>query len=148
MGCDSKCPVKLENNIILTRVTRAILPLIVLFGLYVQMHGKLSAGGGFQAGVIVAAAFILYALVFGLEALTAIIPLSWQKAGACAGVLLYAGVGFFSLLAGGHFLDYNLLGSTGPEGQFIGIFLVEIGVGLTVCSVMLMMYCLFAGRKK
>ena len=41
-------------------VTKLLIPVILLFGLYVQFHGDFSAGGGFQAGVIFAAGFILY----------------------------------------------------------------------------------------
>ncbi len=138
----------LKHNIILRTVVRGILPLIILFGLYIQIHGKVSAGGGFQAGVILAAAFMLYALVFGLSEMLQVFPLSWQKAGACIGVMLYAGVGLAGLVFGGRFLDYDLLGRTGPEGQFIGIFLVELGIGITVFSVMVMLFCVFAQRQK
>lgn len=138
----------LKNNIILRTVARGMIPIIVLFGLYVQIHGKVSAGGGFQAGIIVAAAFMLYALVFGMEKMLAVFPLVWQKTGACLGVILYAGVGFTSLLLGGGFLDYDRLGRTGQEGQFIGILLIELGVGITVFSVIVMLFCLFAQRHK
>ena len=44
-------------------VTKLIIPYILLFGLYVQFHGDFGPGGGFQAGVIMASAFILYGLV-------------------------------------------------------------------------------------
>jgi multicomponent Na+:H+ antiporter subunit B len=138
----------LKNNIILRTVARGLIPVVVLFGFYVQIHGKVSAGGGFQAGVIIAAAFMLYALVFGLQKLLVVFPLSWQKTGACLGVMLYAGVGFAGLFMGGGFLDYDRFGATGPDGQFIGIFLVELGVGITVFSVVLMLFCLFAERRK
>lgn len=138
----------LKNNIILRTVARGLIPVIILFGLYVQIHGKVSAGGGFQAGVIIAAAFMLYALVFGMQKLLAVFPLGWQKIGACIGVMIYAGIGFASLLLGGGFLDYDRLGRTGHEGQFIGIFLVELGIGITVFSVILMLFCLFAERRK
>ena len=46
-------------------VTKLIIPLILLFGLYIQFHGEYSAGGGFQAGVIIASGFILYNIIFG-----------------------------------------------------------------------------------
>lgn len=137
----------LKTNIILTTVTRALVPVILLFGLYVQVHGEISPGGGFQAGVIVAAAFILYALVFGLPKLLAAFPLEWQKAGACIGVLIYLGTGFACMLRGGNFLDYEAL-IHGTKGQLTGIFLVELGVGTTVACTMLLLFCLFAGRKK
>lgn len=137
----------MKHNVILNVVTRAMVPLILLFGFYVQVHGEQSAGGGFQAGVILAAAFILYALVFGLNNLFQAFPIAWQKAGACAGVILYAGIGFLCLALGGNFLDYYAI-KPGTQGQMIGIFLVELGVGLTVCCTMLLLFSTFAARKK
>ena len=53
---------------ILRVITKLLLPLILLFALYVQFHGDFGPGGGFQAGVIFASGIILYALVFGLDA--------------------------------------------------------------------------------
>ncbi|MDX1496786.1 MAG: MnhB domain-containing protein, partial [Salinisphaeraceae bacterium] len=53
---------------ILRVITKLLLPMILLFGLYVQFHGDYGPGGGFQAGVIFAAGIALYAMVFGLEA--------------------------------------------------------------------------------
>jgi len=44
-----------------------MIPYILLFALYVQFHGDFGPGGGFQAGVIFAAGFILYGLIFGIE---------------------------------------------------------------------------------
>ena len=58
----------MHNNPILRISTKILFAPIILFGLYVQFHGDFGPGGGFQAGVIVASAFILYSLVFGIEA--------------------------------------------------------------------------------
>ena len=54
-------------DVILRVVTKLLLPFILLFGLYVQFHGESGPGGGFQAGVIVGACIILYAIMFGLD---------------------------------------------------------------------------------
>ena len=58
----------MHNNPILRISTKILFAPIILFGLYVQFHGDFGPGGGFQAGVIVASAFILYSLVFGIGA--------------------------------------------------------------------------------
>ena len=55
-----------KSHLVLRIVAKLVIPLIILFALYVQFHGDYGPGGGFQAGVIAAAAIILYALVFGL----------------------------------------------------------------------------------
>ena len=62
------------DNLILKVCTKVLFTPIILFGLYVQFHGDFGPGGGFQAGVIVAAAFILYAMVFSVEDCKVIMP--------------------------------------------------------------------------
>ena len=56
-------------------------PFIVLFALYVQFHGDFGPGGGFQAGVIFASAFILFALIYGIEHARQIAPPAVAQAG-------------------------------------------------------------------
>lgn len=136
----------MRSNLILHVVAKFVIPLIILFALYVQFHGDFGPGGGFQAGVIFSAAIILYSLVFGLEAAEKIIPAVWLRILAAAGVLLYAGVGVASLLVGGNYLDYSPLASNPIAGQHIGILLVELGVGITVAAAMLIMFFAFASR--
>ncbi len=136
----------MNHNLILRVVSKFIIPLIILFALYVQFHGDFGPGGGFQAGVIFSAAIILYALVFGLDAAEKIIPERVLHILASVGVVLYAGVGIGSLFFGGNYLDYSVLGSTQVAGQHLGILLVELGVGITVSTVMLIIYFTFAGR--
>ena len=47
----------MEHHLVLNVVARILIPLIMLFALYVQFHGDYGPGGGFQAGVIFAASF-------------------------------------------------------------------------------------------
>ena len=86
-----------------------IIPLVILFALYVQFHGDYGPGGGFQAGVIFAAAIILYAMVFGLQTARRVVNRTFVRLLAAVGVLLYGGVGVVTMLNGGNFLDYNAL---------------------------------------
>ena len=69
----------MRPNLILHVIAKFVIPLIILFALYVQFHGDFGPGGGFQAGVIFSAAFILYALVFGLDTAEKIIPPHWLR---------------------------------------------------------------------
>ena len=113
----------------------------------VQFHGDFGPGGGFQAGVIIAAGFVLYGLIYGMEALRALVPLRALEVAVSVGVLLYAGVGFLTMALGGNFLDYNALDPHHPaHGQHLGILMIEAGVGITVTSAMLGIYYMFAGR--
>ncbi len=138
----------MSHHLILRVVAKLLIPFILLFGLYVQFHGDYGPGGGFQAGVIFAAAFVLHALVFGVEAARRIAPARLLEAGIAGGVLLFAGTGLAGLLMGGHFLDYDVLSADPLEGQHHGILLVELGVGITVAAVMIAVFLAFAGRKE
>lgn len=137
----------MKHYAVLRVVIRLLLPLILLFALYVQFHGDFGPGGGFQAGVIFGAGVVLYALVFGLNNARLLFPTWLLRVGISAGVLLYAGVGVVSLLLGGNFLDYGALDSHDPvHGQHLGILLVELGVGITVAAVMISIFFAFAWR--
>ena len=139
----------MQHHQILRVVTKFNLPLILLFALYVQFHGDFGPGGGFQAGVIIAAAFILYTLVFGLESAIRVAPPGVLRACSAAGVLIYGGTGVANLMLGGTFLDYS---SFTPEhashGQHYGILAVEFGVGLTVASTLTLIFFALAGRRQ
>lgn len=139
-----------ESGIITHKVLRVIakliIPLIILFALYVQFHGDFGPGGGFQAGVIAAAAFILYALVFGLPMAFAVVGPRVLKIMAAFGVLLYASVGLYSMAMGGQFLDFNKLAADPVAGQHYGIIIIELGVGITVFAAMLSIYYAFGSQ--
>ncbi len=137
----------MRRHLILRVVSKLLIPFLLLFALYVQFHGDFGPGGGFQAGVIVAAAFVLYALIFGLRAAQKIITPALLEVAVPLGVLIFAGVGVVTWYLGGNFLDYNMLDSHEPShGQHLGVLLVEVGVLVTVSSTMLLIFYTFAGR--
>ena len=80
----------MTEHLVLRVVSKLLIPPILLFALYVQMHGDYGPGGGFQAGVIFGAGLILYGLVFGTQAVRAVAPPRLLVVIACLGVLLYA----------------------------------------------------------
>ena len=141
---------------ILRVVAKLLIPYIVLFALYVQFHGDYGPGGGFQAGVILAAAVICYGLVFGLNSARRVVPPAAVEVFIALGVLIFAGTGFVTMFLGGNFLDYEALvhhvGQTAdghhllPSGQHLGLFVVELGVGICVAAVMISIFYAFAGR--
>ncbi len=136
----------MKHNLILRITAKFLIPFIILFALYVQFHGDFGPGGGFQAGVIFSAAFILYTLVYGQETAERIIPMHILKILASLGVLIYAGTGVASLFLGGQFLNYSVLADVPITGQHIGIVVIELGVGITVAAVMIMIFFLFSKR--
>ena len=136
----------MNHHLVVRVVSKLLIPFILLFGLYVQFHGDFGPGGGFQAGVIFAAALILYALVFGLDNARKVAPEPVVRIGMAAGVLLFGFTGVAGLVQGGEYLNYSVLSQNPVRGQHLGILLVELGVGITVCSVIIAIFFSFAGR--
>jgi multicomponent Na+:H+ antiporter subunit B len=136
-----------SDFLVLKVIAKLLIPFILLFGFYVQMHGDYGPGGGFQAGVITAAAFILYAIIFGVGTARRVAPMVVLVSIACLGVLLYAGVGVANLIYGGRFLEYGVLAHEAAHGNHIGILIIEIGVGMAVAAVMMIIFFSFARRR-
>jgi multicomponent Na+:H+ antiporter subunit B len=137
----------MQHHLILRVVTKILAMAIILFGFYVQFHGDFSPGGGFQAGVIMASAFIMYGIVFGVEIAKKVMPAKFAHKLMPLGVLIYAGTGVASMVLGYGFLDYNAFAPHHPShGQHYGILLIELGVGVTVTGVMISIYYAFAAR--
>ncbi len=137
----------MRRDIVLRVAAKFIMAPLILFALYVQFHGDYGPGGGFQAGVIAAAAIILYALINGVAAAERIVPMALAERLIPAGVLIYAAVGLVSMARGGNFLDYNLLAHDPVHGQEWGVFLIEAGVFVTVFSSMIAIFYAFAARR-
>lgn len=132
-----------DSPIIKTSV-RLLVPFVQLFGLYVIVHGHYSPGGGFQGGVALGASFILLALAYDLKTSIRYFSEGANALLANTGALIYTGVAVLCALVGGLFLDYSALDKLIPLGPIawrsFGIFLVEVGVGLTVMSVMVSLF--------
>jgi multicomponent Na+:H+ antiporter subunit B len=133
-------------DVLLRIGAKLVLPFILLFALYVQFHGEYGPGGGFQAGVIVAAAVILYAIVFGIAAAQRVVPLRWLERLIPAGVLVYLSAGLPALFAGRNYLDYGALAAESAAGHARGIMWIESGVLITVTATMIAIFYAFAGR--
>jgi multicomponent Na+:H+ antiporter subunit B len=129
-------------------VGRLLIPFILLFGLYVQFHGEYGPGGGFQAGALIAASIILYALLEGERHALDVIPQNVLLGLMAGGAILYAGVGVLGILLGGNFLDYSVLLDNPVAGQQLGIIMIEAGVGITVTGTLLSIFHAFAARER
>jgi multicomponent Na+:H+ antiporter subunit B len=138
----------MRENGILRIIARFLIPLIMLFGLYIQFHGEYSPGGGFQAGVVFAAGWILFVLMYGLETALKVIPEKVMFVLMLAGVLLYCAVGLANVVLGGHFLDFYTLLPNPHAAQQFGIITVEFGIGVTVATVVMLIFTMFARRKQ
>jgi multicomponent Na+:H+ antiporter subunit B len=138
----------MKDYLVLRVIAKLMIMFMLLFALYVQFHGDFGPGGGFQAGVIVAASIVFYAIIYGLPAARRVVPDWLVEIMVALGVLVYAGVGVTGLILGGNYLDYFVLDHDPVHGQHRGIFWVEIGVLVTVAGVMLKIFYLFASRAR
>jgi multicomponent Na+:H+ antiporter subunit B len=131
----------MKNNIILINIVRLISPLIIFFGLYILTNGEDSPGGAFQAGAIFASNIILLDMV-GLFKSTNLLKKILLILSPI-GILLYASVGIISIYYGYNFLDYSALSSDVLYSEYLGIFIIEIGISITISSVLSLLYFAF-----
>jgi multicomponent Na+:H+ antiporter subunit B len=132
-----------HGSVVVQTFVRLLVPLVQLFALYVLFFGHDSPGGGFQAGVMLGASYVLLALAFGREALDRRVNEPVCLALAATGVLLYLGTGLAGMLFGGTFLDYGALpvGESVARARYFGILFVETGVGLGVAATIVLLFC-------
>ena len=132
---------------VLEAACRVLVPFMLLFAVYVVVHGHDSPGGGFQGGVICAAAFILIQLVRGTATSWGLSP-DWALVLACTGVGIFVGIGLLSLVFGGSYLDYGALPLPlePAEERAMGTLGVEIGIALGVTGVLVLIFNALADR--
>ncbi|WP_226989397.1 Na(+)/H(+) antiporter subunit B [Desulfuromonas sp. TF] len=132
------------ESLIIQTAVRVMVPFVQIFGLYIVVHGHYSPGGGFQGGVVLGASFILLALAFDLKTSIRHFSERINNRLGNAGALIYTGTAALCAIMGGLFLDYSALDAIIPLGPIewrsFGIFLVEVGVGLAVMSIMVSLY--------
>ena len=120
------------DNALLKIGAQVLFPLIVLFGLYIIVHGHLSPGGGFQGGVIIASAFLLMFLSYGDSYDLNHKVLSLFEALSGAGFVF---VGILAVMTGGLFLGNTLpLGVLGKLFSSGVLPIIYIFVGLKVAA--------------
>jgi len=133
---------QLLNKIIIHVVGKLCFPTILLFAFYIQINGDNAPGGGFQAGVITATAFILHSFIFSKDLTLKILPQQLLTYLSAFGILLYLITGVVCIILGGYFLEYNTFNSINLNSK-IGISMIEWGVGITVFSIICKIYYYF-----
>lgn len=128
------------NSLILTTAIRYLLPLILLFSLFVLLRGHNEPGGGFVGGLIASAAFALYAIAEGVDAARNVLrvtPRTLIATGLATAVLstLVAPILFGKPFMTGLWSDVTLplVGKLGTPVFFdLGVFQVIVGVTLLI----------------
>lgn len=122
---------------------RLLSPYIMVFGWYVIFHGHYSPGGGFQGGALLAASLLLIRVAGGSRLAELQIREFATTPLAVIGVAIYFATGLAAVLAGGYFLDYELLPIPGMDPgwlRYTGILIIEVGIGLAVMAILVMIY--------
>jgi len=136
------------GTIVLGTAFRFLVPIIIVYGMYVLMHGEYSPGGGFQAGALFGIAIVLDRLVQGDDAM---LNISGNTAIILAGVgtSIYAFVGVLTLLFGGNFLEYGVFPLDMIEGErhALGILGIEIGVTICVMATIIAIFDALTGKE-
>jgi len=126
----------LPPSLILNKGARLVLPLIILFGVYVFLHGHLSPGGGFQGGVIIASGMLLFYIAEPHKAASHKV-ISWIE--STAG-LSFIGLGLVGLMFGSKiFLANDYASDWGDVGMLVSaglLPLIYIAIGFKVGSEM------------
>lgn len=126
-------------SIILSTAVRYLFPLMLLFSVFLLLRGHNDAGGGFVGGLVVAAAFALYAIAYGVPAARRTLGVD-SRALIGLGVLVAVGSGLWAMFSGQPFLTgvwakttLPVLGKVGTPLLFdVGVYLAVVGVMMTI----------------
>jgi multicomponent Na+:H+ antiporter subunit B len=123
---------KAGMTLIVKTVTRLTVGLILIFGIYIILHGHLSPGGGFAGGVIVALAFVHLMLAFGKEVAAAKISKNLASNLESIGALMFLSVALLGFLGGSFFLNILVKGTPFKLFSAGTIPLSNIAIGIKV----------------
>lgn len=123
---------KTGMTLIVKTITRLTVGLIMLFGIYIILHGHLSPGGGFAGGVIVALSFVHLMLAFGKDVAMSKVSKNMTSSLESIGALMFLSIALLGFLGGSFFL--NILPKGTPFNLFsAGIIpLCNIAIGIKV----------------
>lgn len=133
-----------KNDLILQRIASFLVPLILLFGVYIIMNGHISPGGGFSGGAVMGAGLILYLNAFGFKKTERFFTFKTFKAVSLCALSFYAVSKAYSFFTGANHLSSFI--TPGTPGRLFSAGLIpylNIAVGLVVCCTMYAFYTLF-----
>lgn len=129
------------TSLILSAMARLLLPLLVLFSIFLLFRGHNYPGGGFAGGLVAAAAIALYAIAYDVRSTRRVMPTS-PRVLTGAGLLLAVASGVVPLASGQAFMtgrwvsihlkDLGEIHIGTPLLFDAGVYLVVVGVTLTL----------------
>ena len=133
-----------KNDMILQHVASFLVPVVLLFGIYVILNGHISPGGGFSGGAIMGAGLILYLNAFGFKKTERFFTFKTFKLVSLCALSFYALSKAYSFFTGANHLHSII--TPGTPGRIFSAGLIpylNIAVGLVVCCTMYAFYTLF-----
>jgi len=133
-----------HDDPILRMSARVLVPVIMLFGIYVVLNGHLSPGGGFSGGAIIGSGLILYQNAFGFKHAGRIFNEKTYKTISASALLTYCLCKTYSFFTGANHLDSHI--PLGIPGHILSsglILILNICVGMVVACTMYTFYVMF-----
>ncbi|MBE5801995.1 MAG: hypothetical protein E7319_06875 [Clostridiales bacterium] len=133
-----------KNDAILQMAARILVPVILLYGIYIVLGGHLGPGGGFSGGAVMGAGLILYLNAFGFEKTGRFFTYKTFRWVTFLSLMTYAGLKSYSFFMGANHLNSGI--SLGTPGAILSSGLIlplNICVGLIVACTMYAFYTLF-----
>ena len=133
-----------KNLVILQHSARFLVPVIIMFGIYVVLNGHLSPGGGFSGGAIIGAGLILYVNAFGFKKAERFFTYKTFKTVSVTALLFYSVSKTYSFFTGANELHSFI--SNGTPGDILSSGLIlplNIAVGAVVACTIYAFYNLF-----
>ena len=142
--------IKRHDSIVVQKISRILIPFILVFAIYVLTHGHYSPGGGFQAGVLIGASIIMELLV-GTKRELQRFSIVREFALSALGVGVFLSMGAFALLGGQDFFNYeglSFLSNDPAMRRYWAILIAEIGITITVAMTLVVIFLVLAFLKK
>ncbi|MBD3264239.1 MAG: hypothetical protein GF375_03965 [Candidatus Omnitrophica bacterium] len=93
-------------SVIVKTITRLTVGLILLYGIYILVHGHISPGGGFPGGIIIALSFIHLMLAYGKDAALKKLPRYVTSFLEGFGALMFLAIALLGFSGGYFFLNF------------------------------------------
>lgn len=131
------------HDTILQKCSKIIIPVILVFGVYIVLNGHISPGGGFSGGAVLGAGFILYLSAYGFEKTERFMNATVIKWVTFCSLLVYCLAKSYSFFTGANGLESGIpLGTPGAILSSGLILVLNICVGMVVACTMYSFYAL------
>ena len=134
----------MQSDPLLKSTARIIVPLVIVYGIYVIFNGHLGPGGGFSGGAVIGGGLILYAIAFGFEPLDRFLNLKIYRIVVLCSLCFYSFAKCYSFFCGANHLE--TIFSPGTPGMIFSAGLIlplNVAVGIVVACTMYGFYSIF-----